>query len=87
MKLFNITIGETGEELCVAARTMDHAAEVFTCFWVARCGSAPSQFSVGKGPPAAFKDEFVIQHAGLGEIAGVLVRHADGSIHFDAAEC
>jgi hypothetical protein len=32
MKLFNVTIRGTREELCVAAGTMDHAAEVLITF-------------------------------------------------------
>jgi hypothetical protein len=85
MKLFNVTINDTGEELCVAARTMDHAAEVLITFWLARTGNAPGQFSVGRGALSAYGDDYIVQNVAAGDVAGVLVRQTDGSTLFEPA--
>ena len=85
MKLFNIFVVQSGEELCVAARTSDHAAEVFVTFWLSRTAEAPGEFHVGRGAPEAFKDDVAAQLAARGNVSGVLVRQADGSTLFEQA--
>jgi len=85
MKLFNVRNDNTGEEMCVAATDMDHAAAVYVTFWIARSGDAPGRFSIGKGAPADFKDNFTVKTVERGEVAGVIVQQLDGSMLFEAA--
>ena len=85
MKLYSIPIHETGEELCIAARTSDHAAEVLVTFWFARTGSAPGRFNVQAGAPLAYKNNPFVRLVAAGELAGVIVRQLDGSMLFEAA--
>jgi hypothetical protein len=85
MHLFNVTVAETSEELCVAARTTDHAAEVFVTFWIARTGSAPGEFSLGRGAPNGYRSHHVAEDVAAGEIAGIVVRQPDGSMLFEPA--
>ena len=87
MKLFNVHIVESGEELGVVARTTDHAAEVFVTFRLARTGSAPGEFSIGRGAPVSYQDDIMVRHVAGGDVAGVLIRQPDGSLLFDAAIC
>lgn len=85
MKMFNVYIVETGEELCVAARTTDHAAEVLVTFWCARCGHAPGEFHIGRGAPSAYQNDFIVQNVAAGNVAGVFVRQPDNSLLFEPA--
>lgn len=85
MNLYHATITDTGEELCVTARTTDHAAEVFVTFWIARTGSAPGEFSVGRGAPIGYHGHPVVQNLATGDAAGVLVRQPDGAVLFEPA--
>lgn len=85
MKLFNIYVVQSGEELCVAARSSDHAAEVFVTFWLSRTSDAPGEFHVGRGAPEAFKDDVAAQLAAQGDVSGVLIRQADGTTLFERA--
>lgn len=85
MKVFNAYVVQTGEEVCVIARSADHAAEVFVTFWIARTGDAPGEFHVEQGAPGALKDDIYVQTIAEGDAAGVIVRHPDGSTLFDPA--
>jgi hypothetical protein len=85
MKLYNVHILETGEELCVAARSADHAAEVIVTFWFARTGSAPGRFDVQAGAPPAYSENSFVRLVADGELAGVIIRQLDGSMIFEAA--
>lgn len=85
MRLFNIKNESTGEELCVAATDMDHASAVYVIFWISRSGGAPGRFSIGRGAPAEFKDNFTVKTVERGEIAGVVVQQLDGSMLFEPA--
>lgn len=85
MNLFTVQIAGTGEELCVAARTTDHAAEVLVTFWCARCGHAPGEFHIGPGAPSAYQNDFTVQNVAAGHVVGVIVRQPDGSMLFDPA--
>lgn len=85
MKMFAIEIALTGEQLCVAARNRDHAAQVFVTFWIARTGSAPGTFTVAAGLPEAFNGDMTAMIVAQGDAPGVLVRQTDGSTVFDAA--
>ena len=85
MRLHNVYIVQTGEELCVAARTTDHAAQVFITFWIARTGDAPGEFHVGVDDPEYYENDPIVQNVAKGDIAGVLVRQPDGSTLFDPA--
>jgi hypothetical protein len=85
MNLFEVTVAETGEDLCVAARTMDHAAETFVTFWVARTGSAPGEFHIGRGAPLVYAGHPTVEIAASGDVAGVVVLQQDGFMLFEAA--
>jgi len=85
MRLYTAQITATGEELCIAARTMNHAADVFVTFWIARTGDAPGQFYISDGPPSAYANNVVVEAVAQGEASGVIVRQKDGSIFFDPA--
>lgn len=85
MKLYNVCIRETEEELCVAARSADHAAEIIVTFWFARTGCAPGLFDVQAGIPDAYRDNSFVRLVAAGELAGVIVRQMDGSMIFEAA--
>lgn len=85
MKLYTVKIVETGEELCVGARTADHAAEVLVTFWAARSGTMPGTFEVEPGAPVTFRDNSFVRLVAAGELAGVIVRQMDGSMLFEAA--
>lgn len=85
MNIYNARIDRTGEELGIVARTMDHAAEVFVCFWIARTGSPPGKFDIGSGPPSPLIDNVVIPIIEAGDVAGVVVVLDDGSTTFDPA--
>lgn len=83
MKLYGIAISLTGEELCVAASSVDHAAEIFVTFWIASSGSAPGKFAITGGVPAAYQDNVTVNLIGQGDVAGVIVRQTDGSMLFE----
>lgn len=83
MKLFNVHVVGTGEVLCVAARTSHHAAEVFVTFWLARTSDAPGEFSIGRSAPPEYQGDFIVDNVGRGEVAGVIVRHSNGSMLFE----
>ena len=85
MNMFNVCIVQTGEEICVAARTWDHAAEVFITFWITRTGSAPGEFHIGTGAPERDMGDLVVQDVAAGHVAGVMVRQPDGSMLFEPA--
>ncbi len=85
MKMFNVYIVETGEELCVAARSTDHCAEVFVTFWISRSGQAPGEFHVGTDAPDSYQGHPTVQIVAEGDVAGVIVRQQDGSMLFEAA--
>ena len=85
MKLYNVNIHETGEQLCIAARSADHAAEVLVTFWCARSGTMPGRFDVGPGAPAAYGDDPFVRLVADGELAGVIIRQLDSSMLFEAA--
>ena len=85
MKLYNVCIRETEEELCVAARYADHAAEVIVTFWFARTGCAPGRFDVQAGAPAAYRDSPFVRMVAAGELAGVVIRQLDGTMLFEPA--
>lgn len=85
MNFFTVNIVQTGEELCVAARTSDHAAEVFLTFWCARTGQAPGEFHVRTEPAKAYENNPVVENIAAGEMAGVLVHQSDGSMLFEPA--
>ncbi len=57
MKLFNARIDDTGEEVCVVARTGNHAADVLVTFWMARTMEGPRAFSIGRGAPSGYQDD------------------------------
>lgn len=86
MKLYSIRIRETGEVLCVAARTCDHAAEVLATFWFARSGTMPGRFEVRPGAPGTYRNSPFVGVVGDGELAGVIIRQLDGSMIFEAAD-
>lgn len=86
MKLYSVRICETGEELCIAARTADHAAEVLTTFWCARTGMVPGRFEIEPGPPTAYRNDPFVCFVAAGELAGVVIRQLDGSMVFEAAD-
>lgn len=83
MKLFNARIDATGEELCVVARTMNHAADVVVTFWVARTMEAPGAFSIGRGAPAEYRDDISVKITKAGNVSGVIVRQENGSMLFE----
>lgn len=85
MKLYTATVVETGEQLCIAARTSDHAAEVLVTFWCARSGRMPGTFEIERGAPAVYRDNSFVRLVAAGELAGVIVRQMDGSMLFEAA--
>lgn len=85
MKLFNVFITDTGEELCIAARNKDHAAEVFVTFWFARTGEAPGEFHLGAGAPETYAIDKTIDDVARATLAGVIVRETDGSTRFEPA--
>lgn len=85
MKLYTVTIVETGEQLCIAARTSDHAAEVLVTFWAARSGTMPGRFNVQPGIPAAYRDNSFVRLVGAGELAGVIIRQRDDTMLFEPA--
>lgn len=85
MKLYTVTIVETGEQLCIAARTSDHAAEVLVTFWAARSGTMPGRFDVQADAPLTYCDNSFVRLVAAGELAGVIVRQLDGSMVFEAA--
>lgn len=85
MNLFYAYIVHTGEELCIAARTANHAVEVLMTFWVARTGSAPGEFNIGHGASGPYEDNEVVHNVALGDTAGVIVRQEDGSMIFEPA--
>jgi hypothetical protein len=85
MKIYGIHIRETGEELCIAARSADHAAEVLVTFWCARSGTMPGRFDVEAGAPPAYKNEKFVRLVAQGEIAGVIIRQLDGTMIFEPA--
>ncbi|HTG37404.1 hypothetical protein [Sphingomonas sp.] len=85
MNLFNALIVQTGEELCVAARDVDHAAEVFVCFWAARTGGAPGDFAIGRGAPPAYRGHVTVDAVERGDVAGVLVLQIDEMVAFEPA--
>lgn len=85
MNLFNAHIVQTGEELCIAAGTTDHAAEVFVCFWAARTGGAPGEFAIGRGAPPEFLGDSIVEAVAGGDVAGVVVRQPDESMLFEPA--
>jgi hypothetical protein len=83
VKLFNVHVAGTGEVLCVAARTSHHAAEVFVTFWLARTGDAPGEFSIGRGAPSEYQGDFTVENLRRGDVAGVVVRQANGLMLFE----
>ena len=85
MKLFNVRNDNTGEEMCIAATDMDHASAVYVTFWIARSGDAPGRFSICRGAPADFKDNFTVKTVERGDVAGVIVQQLDGSMLFEPA--
>lgn len=85
MKLYNIAIEETGEELCVAARSVEHAAEVIVTFWCARSGTMPGRFDLKSGALPAYKNENFVRLVAQGELAGVIIRQLDGTMIFEPA--
>jgi hypothetical protein len=85
MNLYSIHIRETGEKLCVAARTSDHAAEVLVTFWCARSGTSPGTFEVEPGAPASYKNDKLVRLVSQGELAGVIIRQLDGAMNFEPA--
>ena len=85
MKLYTVNILDTGEELCVAARSTDQCAEVVVTFWIARSGGAPGEFSVERGAPADYRNDTLVLNVAQGNVAGVVVRQQDGSLLFEAA--
>lgn len=85
MKLYTAHITATGEELCIAARTFNHAADVFVTFWIARTGDAPGQFYISDELASEYENSVVVEAVALGEAAGVIVRQSDGSMFFDPA--
>ena len=85
MHLYTAHITNTGEELCVAARTPHHGAEVLATFWIARTGAHPGRFFIKDGPPSTYEDAFTLEIIAEGDASGVIVRQTDGSLHFDVA--
>ncbi len=85
MRLFNIKNDSTNEVLCVAATDMDHASAVYVTFWIARSGDAPGRFSIGRGAPSDFKDNFTVKTIERGDVAGVIAQQLDGSMLFEPA--
>ena len=85
MRLFNVKNENTGEEMCVAARDMDHASAVYVTFFISRSGEAPGRFSIGRGAPAEFKDYFTVKTVERGDVVGVIVQQWDGSMLFEPA--
>jgi len=86
MKLYSVQICETGEELCIAARTNNHAAEVLTTFWCARSGMMPGRFEIEPGVPDAYSNHPYVSFVADGELAGVVIRQLDGSMVFEPAD-
>jgi hypothetical protein len=85
MRLYGAYVVQTGDELCVAARTADHAAEIFVTFHIARTGAVPGEFQIGSRAPAAYEGHPVTDAVAQGDVAGVIVRQTDGSMSFDPA--
>jgi hypothetical protein len=85
MKLFNVRNDNTGEEMCIAATDLDHASAVYVTFWISRSGDAPGRFSIGRGAPTDFKDNFTVKTVERGDVAGVIVQQLDGSMLFEPA--
>ena len=85
MKIFTIRHTKTDEIICIAARTTNHAAQVFVSFLLARTGSAPGEFHVERGAPPGYVDNFFVRNIAKGDNAGVIVRQTDGSMLFDPA--
>lgn len=85
MNLYNVRIRETGEEVCVAARSADHAAEVIVTFWCARSGTMPGRFDVEAGASPAYKNDKFVRLVSRGELAGVIIRQLDGTMIFEPA--
>ena len=83
VNLYNVYIVETAEELCAAARTFDHAAEVFVTFWIGRTGGAPGEFHVGRGAPAEYAKEPIVRSVTERGLAGIIWRREDGSMRFE----
>ena len=85
MKLYNAHIHDTGEELCVAARSADDAAEVLVTFWCARSGTMPGRFYITAGAPPLYKGDTLVRLIARGELAGVIIRQLDGTMIFEPA--
>ncbi|WP_057883652.1 hypothetical protein [Tsuneonella troitsensis] len=85
MKLYSIHIRETGENLCVAARSADHAAEVLVTFWCARSGTMPGRFYITAGAPPLYKGDTLVRRIARGKLAGVIIRQLDGTMIFEPA--
>lgn len=85
MNLYTTHIRETGEELCVAARSADHAAAVLVTFWCARSGTMPGRFEVEAGAPPIYKNDKFVRLVSQGELAGVIIRQLDGTMIFEPA--
>lgn len=83
MKLFNARIDDTGEEFCLVARTMNHAADVFVTYWVAHNLEAPGAFSIGRGAPAEYRDDISVKITKAGNMSGVIVQQENGSMLFE----
>lgn len=86
MKIYTAQIIETSEEVCVVARTIDHASEVLVTFWFARTGSAPGRYDVEAGAPTAYQNDLFVRFVADGELAGVVIRQLDGSMVFEPAD-
>lgn len=82
MNIFK-AITDTGEEVGVAARTIDHAALVFVTVWIGRTGTHPGAFSIIMGAPKGYEGDATVETIRRGDMAGMLVRQADGVMHFD----
>lgn len=83
MQLYTIQHIETDEVLCIAARGINHAAQVFVTFLMARTGSAPGRFDVERVPPSDYAGDFFVENVAADDAAGVIIRQANGSMLFD----
>lgn len=84
MNLYTV-ITDTGEMVCIAARTIDHAAVAFISVWMGRTGAHPGAFSITMGAPKAYEDDETTETIRLGDVTGMLVRQVDGVMHFESA--
>lgn len=85
MNAYKVKIQNTGEEVCVVARSMPHASDVLVSFWFFRCGKAPGEFQIETGAPTEYRGHPTVRHAAAGKVAGVIVRQMDGSMLFEPA--